>query len=129
MSGKNTNRLFQIWSNTLPDNQDPPFANKDHLYDSIDEIHHGDVPWQSFHLSYTGELDAEPEPWKLAKYDVYYRDPRQIIHQQLGNRSFETEMDYAPKRVFDKAGNRRYRNFMSGEWAWRHVVSIYFVFV
>ncbi|KAK6981199.1 hypothetical protein R3P38DRAFT_3333863 [Favolaschia claudopus] len=44
--------------------------------------------------------------WKTQEYVVHFRDPRL------------SEMDFAPKQVFfdDK---REYKDFMSGNWAWR----------
>ncbi|KAF9035748.1 hypothetical protein BDZ89DRAFT_1090916 [Hymenopellis radicata] len=113
--------LLQIWAADLPPDQDPPFMDAKDMYDTIDLSTLGSVPWDSFNVSYDGELpkNRPPEPWMTAKYDVWFRDPREVLHQQLSNQDFAQEMDFAPKRVTDKDGRRRYQDFMSGNWAWR----------
>lgn len=123
MSANNINDLLELWTATLPCDQDPPFANKQGLYDTIDNIGLGDAPWKSFSVSFNGELhEADTTSWKHAKYDVWYRDPCTVLHNQLENRNFASEMDFAPKEVRDEDGKRRYSDFMSGDWAWRQAV-------
>jgi hypothetical protein len=64
-------------------------------------------------------------PWKLNAFDVWYRDPREVLKAQLSNRDFANEMDFAPKIVIDQQKRtRRYQDFMSGEWAWEQAVSV-----
>jgi hypothetical protein len=80
-------------------------------------------------MKYGGDLGTgEPEPWKVASYEVFFRDPREVLRQQLGNPDFAEEMDFAPKRIFDVRNDgdpkRRYQDFMSGNWAWRQAVSL-----
>ncbi|KIL57999.1 hypothetical protein M378DRAFT_87088 [Amanita muscaria Koide BX008] len=126
--------LMQIWARKSARSGmdvDPPFANCDELYATIDSIEHGDIPWQSFVASYSeSDADASPSedpaaepddaPWKHAAYDIWFRDPLAILKQQLSNRDFAGEMDFSPKRVLAKAsGKRRYHDMMSGNWAWR----------
>jgi hypothetical protein len=41
--------------------------------------------------------DGGPIPeWMDAKYELWYRDPRKIIHNLLANPEFVSGMDYAP---------------------------------
>ncbi|KIL54650.1 hypothetical protein M378DRAFT_92135 [Amanita muscaria Koide BX008] len=100
---------------------DPPFADCDELYAMIDSIEHGDIAWESFNVSYSGEVTTENDaPWKHDSYDVWFRDPLAVLKQQLSNREFSHDMDFAPKKVREKrTGKRRYQDFMSGNWAWR----------
>lgn len=56
MSANNINDLFQIWVSTLPNDKDPPFINKWHLYDTIDQIELEDAPWHSFSVSFNVEV-------------------------------------------------------------------------
>ena len=122
MPGAQINELFQIWASHK--GQDPPFADKDELYSTIDDTVVGNVEWQSFTMYYDGDDDAqeEPAPWKSRGYDVWFRDPKEILHRQLGNPDFAGEMDYTPKRLFDNNKKRYYSDFMSGNWAWRQAV-------
>ena len=107
-------------------NCDPPFANAQDLYATIDATEVGDIPWQSFTVSYKTEEDEDEidAPWKLKEYDVWFRDPHAVLKTQLARRDFAEEMDFAPKQVRDReTGARRYQNFMSGQWAWDQAVN------
>jgi len=93
MSASNINELLQIWASTLPDDEDPPFVNKQHLYDTIDKIELGDAPWRSFSVSFDGEVaEGDATPWKQATYDVWYRDPHVVLKNQLKNPDFANEI-------------------------------------
>lgn len=124
MSAKDIDKLLQLWAATLPDDQDPPFADHGDLYSTIDATALGDVPWESFSVTYDGDLpeDGPVEAWKQAEYKVYFRDPRLVLHNQLANADFKDESDWAPKQVFDTGGKREYCDFMSGNWAWGQAV-------
>ena len=94
---------------TLPEDQDPPFVSKKHLYDTIDAIEVGDTPWNSFSVSFNGEIpEGNKTPWKHAQFDVWYRDPRLVLHNQVANVDFSTEIDFAAKEVTDENDTRRY---------------------
>ena len=125
MSASSINELLEIWAATLPENQDPPFLNHRHLYDTIDAIEVGDAPWNSFSVSFNGEIpEGDRTPWKHAQYDVWFRDPHLVLKNQLANTDFATELDFAAKEVTDENDTRRYTDFMSGNWAWRHSVCL-----
>ena len=98
----------------------PPFADKKDLYDVIDSTPLGDVSWQSFSVTYQGEKppDSVPE-WMDGSYEVCYRDPRDIIRNMLANPDFDGETDYVPYRDFDVDGHREWKDFMSGDWAYK----------
>ncbi|KAG6809100.1 hypothetical protein H0H92_001623 [Tricholoma furcatifolium] len=121
MSNMDLNDLLQIWAATLQDDPDrvPPFMNNRHLLSVIDSIPLGDIPWQSFSVSYSGEVGDDAPLWKKKTFEVFYRDPRAILHSQLGNTDFASEFDIAPKQVFDSHGKRCYQDFMSGNFSWR----------
>ncbi|KAJ6607747.1 hypothetical protein B0H10DRAFT_1956000 [Mycena sp. CBHHK59/15] len=67
----------------------------------------------------TNPCPGDVTPWKTQEYVVHFRDPRQVLHQQLANPDFKGEMDFAPKQVFGEGDSREYQDFMSGNWAWR----------
>jgi hypothetical protein len=123
MSGTLINDLLQIWASTLSEDQDPPFVSKNDMYNTIDELDIGDAPW-CFSVKFNGEIkDGDTTSWKHKSFEVWYRDPRIVLHNQLGNRDYAHEMDFVPKDVRDEDGKRRYSDFMSGNWAWRQAVS------
>ncbi|KAF8323650.1 hypothetical protein F5887DRAFT_1207891 [Amanita rubescens] len=110
MPKSSISRLMQIWACKLDDPDDePPFLHAEDLYDTIDAIELSDVAWQSFSVSYNGTVrEGEDAPWKRASYELWFRDPLQVLKNQLANRDFAKEMDIAPKK-----------DLMSGQWAWR----------
>ncbi|KAI0069429.1 hypothetical protein K474DRAFT_1580037, partial [Panus rudis PR-1116 ss-1] len=119
MGNRKVDELMQIWSDSLPEGQSLPFADHEHLLNVIDSIPLGDVAWQTFSIKYEGELPESGEipSWMEKEYDIWFRDPRDVIRQQLSNPDFAKHMDYAPKRVY-RDGKREYEDFMSGNWAW-----------
>ena len=117
--------ILHLWGLSLaPHGDDPPFADHQDLYKTINSTPIGDAPWKSFRVKYTGNRPPEDPPsWMNQTYDVWYRDPRAIIKNILSNTDFNGEINYAPHRDFMEDGSRRYKNFMSGDWAWEQVVS------
>lgn len=124
MSATNINDLLQIWASTLPEDDNPPLTSTNSMKSTIDSTEVSKVPWESFSITYNGPVEPGPDvaPWKTKAFDVWYRDPRQILHNQLGNRDFDGEIDVSPKRVFDCNNKRHYMYFMSGNWGWRQAV-------
>ncbi|GLB41297.1 hypothetical protein LshimejAT787_0905120 [Lyophyllum shimeji] len=118
MSASNLDKLLTLTTALNPD-RPPPFSGHQHMYGLIDAIKQGDVPWQSFSVTYQGQLpDSQPVPsWMLEKYEVWFRDPLEVLENQIGNPDFDGQIDYAPKRL-SRNGKRRYRDLMSGNWAW-----------
>ena len=132
MSEGNISELMQIigeWAWTHFDKDaEPPFTDAKDMYQTIDASKHGHIPWRSFSLSYTSEDSEDSEtdaPWKRKTFEVWFRDPQDVLKMQLGNRDFANDMDFAPKEIKDsKTKARRYRDLMSGRWAWRQAVRL-----
>jgi hypothetical protein len=125
MSAGNIDMLMELWAAGMATHGDePPFADHCDLYETIDVIQvGGDVPWQQFEISYNGERPATDVPsWMEHSYEVYFRDPRQLLLEVLANPSFANDFDYTPMQQFTPDGTRRYENFMSGDWAWKQAV-------
>ncbi|KAJ7799547.1 hypothetical protein B0H14DRAFT_2387992, partial [Mycena olivaceomarginata] len=119
MSAGAIDELMQNWAARPNSAGDPPFADHEDLYNTIDATKIGHVPWESFTVRYNQPIaPGDGTPWKTQEYVVHFRDPRKVLHQQLANPDFKSEMDFAPKQVFVD-GKREYEDFMSGNWAWR----------
>ncbi|KAF5374647.1 hypothetical protein D9615_009021 [Tricholomella constricta] len=118
MSANNVDRLVNIISALYPD-ESPPFDSHTHMYSLIDSIKQGDVAWQSFSITYQGAVpESGPIPtWMREKFEVWFRDPLEVLENQIGNPDFKDGIDYTPKRIFKK-GKRRFRDLMTGNWAW-----------
>lgn len=118
------NQLLDIWSATLVPHDDlPPIIDHQDLHAQIDAIELGNVPWKSYTAQYQWlRPESGPIPeWMTTEYQLWYRDPRQVIHNILANPEFTSGIDYAPHRDFQDE-KRQYSNFMSGDWAWDQCV-------
>ncbi|KIJ06930.1 hypothetical protein PAXINDRAFT_91248, partial [Paxillus involutus ATCC 200175] len=57
--------------------------------------------------------------WMNDTFDVWYRDPHEVVKNMLANADYKDEMDYAPFREFSSEGDeQQWQDFMSGSWAW-----------
>ncbi|EMD36485.1 hypothetical protein CERSUDRAFT_95785 [Gelatoporia subvermispora B] len=125
MSSGDYKILSKLWAATLARHGDePPFKNSKKLHQRIDSAPLGDLPWDSMQFWYH-DTDAESEPtpgptpgWKTECYDVWYRNPRDVVRNLLSNPDFDGEFDYTPIRDHTEDDGLRRRDFMSGDWAW-----------
>ena len=125
MSAGNIDTLLDLWALSMEKHDDfGPFSSYDNMYSAIDDIKHGDAPWKSFKTSYAGELGPDAPSWQLQDYDVMFRDPDIVIRNMLDNPDFDGLFDYAPYVDLDKAGNRKWNEFLSGNFSWRRAVSV-----
>jgi Plavaka transposase len=124
MSATDIDTLLGLWADSLLEYDGVPLFNSHReLYKTIDEAKAGDVPWSSFKVKYEGPLPVEEPPsWMLTEYDVWYRDPHEVVKNMLANTDFDGEMDPAPFRHYNINGDREYQNFMSADWAWNQAV-------
>lgn len=124
MSAANIDLLMELWSKEGDDT--PPFSGHKDLYNTIDASTLGDIPWERATLSYQGEVpeDGEVPEWMTAGYEIFYRNPHEVVKNMLEDTTFAGVFDYTAYREFDHDGNRRYENFMSGDWAWQQSVSL-----
>ena len=124
LSKKKVNHLLELWAATLvPHGVSPPITNHMDLLRQVDSITLGNVPWESFDLSYDGPLPetTRPPEWKVKKYETWFRNPRDVIKGILSNPAFDGHIDYSAYREF-RDSKRQYCNMMSGDWAWRQSV-------
>jgi len=121
---KKIDHLLELWAATLvPHGVPPPIADHKDLLQQIDSIPLGNVPWECFSLSYNEplpETTRRPE-WMTTEYEVWFRDPREVIRGILTNPEFDGHIDYSAYREFNDL-KRRYSNMMSGDWTWQQSV-------
>lgn len=82
MSNSDISNLMNLWAaDLLAEGREPPFADHNDLLNVIDSSVRGDVPWQSFKVSWQGDIPegSRPSHWMKKSYDVWYRDPREVI--------------------------------------------------
>ncbi|KAH7930534.1 hypothetical protein BV22DRAFT_1191146 [Leucogyrophana mollusca] len=127
MSEGHMNVLFDLWAATLAKHDEgPPFADHKDLYNIIDSTRVGNVNWQGFTVQYQGERpDEDVPPWMNGEYDVWFRDPHEVVRNMLANPDYATEIDYTPYREYSTADDKRqWKDFMSGDWAWQQADEI-----
>ncbi|KZP34143.1 hypothetical protein FIBSPDRAFT_906343 [Athelia psychrophila] len=118
MPGTQIDDLMNLWS--AKEDAEPPFTNKEDVYETIDSTTLGDAPWESFSVKYQGlEPEEGSAPWMEQEYDVWCRNPRTVMRNQLANPDFDGEIDYQAKQTFAADGQREYSDMMSGNWAWQ----------
>ncbi|KAI0732760.1 hypothetical protein C8Q72DRAFT_773966, partial [Fomitopsis betulina] len=122
MSRGDISTLMDLWAASLiAFGAQPPFANTADMLAVIDSIQHGDAPWCSFTVQYTGPLPANGDmpTWMTQVYTVWTRDPCTLVRLLLDNEDFDGEIDYTLYCEMDEEGQQRLTNFFSGNWAWR----------
>ena len=128
LSQKKINKLLELWAATLiPHGDSPPIVNRQHLHRQIDAIKLGNIQWENTVLKYDGPLQptTRPPEWKTTGYDVWYRNPREVIKNMLARTDFDGHIDYAAYQEFS-GEKRQYSNLMSGNWSWRQSVCLHF---
>lgn len=116
---------MDLWAASLHIyNDSPPFTSADDMLSVIDSTDIGGVPWDCFQVGYTGTIDGNSPSWVHDKYEVWFRDPRQVIHEMLANPEFAAGFSYAPVRDFVNGIERQYSDYMTGNAAWRHAVRV-----
>ena len=131
MSASDINFLLSLWGASLATHGGvPPFLKATHLYETIDSTPLGGVAWESFSLQYNGPQPENNVPsWMRAEYDVWFRDPRTLVHNLLSNRDFKSDFDYAPFQERTVDGLHRFYDFMSSNWAWNQAVGLRYIFL
>ncbi|KAJ2922285.1 hypothetical protein H1R20_g14806, partial [Candolleomyces eurysporus] len=82
MSAGNVDHLVQLLAELYP-NDDPPISGHEELFALIDSIKEGDMAWDSFSITYTGEDPSEL--WMKQPFEVWYRDPLKVLEDQFSN--------------------------------------------
>ncbi|KAG2031370.1 hypothetical protein BDR03DRAFT_986436 [Suillus americanus] len=121
MAASQIDHLLDLWASTLAKHNDKPlFGDHRNLYNIIDSSPFRDVKWQNFTVTYDGERLADNiKPWMDNKYEVWFRDPREVVRNMLANPTYASEMDYRPYREYSTEGDKwQWKDFMSGNWAW-----------
>ncbi|KAJ7750542.1 hypothetical protein B0H16DRAFT_1842627 [Mycena metata] len=125
MSSKNIDELLEMWALSMMKHDTlGPFHDYKHLYETIDATAVGDAPWKCL---LTDPVDPSPDApaWARQQYEVWYRDPDIVIANMLDNPDFDGAFDTTPYVRVDAQGRRRWSDFMSANFAWRHADQIH----
>ena len=64
-----------------------------------------------------------------AEHTVWFRDPRLLFKMMLENPDFQNSFNYAPFWQYNMHDQHHYKNFMSGNWAWKQAISTHSCFI
>lgn len=129
MSASSVNELMEIWDTYMePHDAYSPYTGTRELLATIDSSRLGDAPWYQLNITYDGDAGPFSPSWMSASYEVWFRDPVVVARNMLNNPDFRDEFDYAPYIELGRDGQRRWTDFMSGNFAWRHAVSNTIIF-
>ncbi|GBE89318.1 predicted protein [Sparassis crispa] len=121
MSQPDIDYLMELWGLSLMKHGSlGPFDSYDHMYAVIDEIGEGSAPWKCFVSQGEENLPPNAPNWRREEYQIWYRDPQTVIANMLDNPDFTGEFDAAPYIHLDPSDKRRWGDFMSGNYPWRH---------
>lgn len=131
-SKANVDFILQLLSTTLRvqgGDEGATFDSSRDLYATIDALKVGDTAWQSCTLSHCGERDDNSPSWMFEDQEVWFRDPHEVAKNMLANPDFNGHFDCIPYQEYGPGGtasdrDRRWRDFMSGDWAWDQAVSV-----
>lgn len=127
MSQADVDKLMELWAASFLQagmDSGAPFADHVEMHDLIDSIRHGDAPWFSFKIKYSGEIPEDnPPKWMTDTYEVCARDVNLVVANLLKNTDFNGEFDYIPYKELDSSGDQRYCDYFSGALAQKHAVS------
>ncbi|TFK84740.1 hypothetical protein K466DRAFT_496044 [Polyporus arcularius HHB13444] len=96
-----------------------PYDSADDMYETIDAVPYGDLPWSTFELKYTGPITPHTPPWKIKTYTIHTRDALRVVESIAGSADFDGRWDYVPYEEYSAPGCRRYADVMSGTWAFK----------
>ncbi|EIW78065.1 hypothetical protein CONPUDRAFT_34808, partial [Coniophora puteana RWD-64-598 SS2] len=120
-SARKIETQLDFWSAVCaPLGTTPRWQNTKDMYETIDQIGVGGVPWHIYKVRYQGSIPSNSPPkWMSQTYELCVRDTRAVIHEQLASPEFKEHINYSPYRHFNHDGKRVFSNLMSGEWAWK----------
>ena len=105
-----------------------PFSKHEELYAKIDAITVGDHPWHKISIrSYKPLPDGSVSSWMTTEFEVWYRDPLQLVHDLISNPDFANEFDYTPYQEYSSDEAHCFRDLFSDNWAWKQAV--WFVYI
>ena len=98
---------FELERFSSRNRNDAPFGTHRDLLSTMDAINVGDLPWHSFKVRYTGEVDENSPTWKRETYTIYARNTLDIFRSLLQNTDFKDQFDYRPLEEYVAPAKRR----------------------
>jgi hypothetical protein len=101
--------LLDLWAASLiwagADSSQVLFTDHCDVYRTIDNTPLGDIKWRLFLVKYTGGIpDEGPTPWMTESYDVWFRNPHQVVRNMLTNPDYAAEVNLTLPQVCNRNG-------------------------
>ncbi|KAH9954878.1 hypothetical protein BGW80DRAFT_1439609 [Lactifluus volemus] len=125
MSASNVDMLMDLWEIFMDGSGvSAPFRSHQHMHAVIDSSPLGDVPWQCLTTGFSEDITRDAPNWQQMAYEVWFRDPNEVIRVMLDNHDFSGQFDVCPYIELDVNNKRRWANVMSANIAWNHCDAI-----
>ncbi|KAH9957482.1 hypothetical protein BGW80DRAFT_1185947 [Lactifluus volemus] len=125
MSASNIDTLMELWETSLGIfGASAPFQSHRHMHAVIDSASLGDAPWRCLVTGFSEDVSRNAPTWKQMAYEVWYRDPDEVVRLTLDNPDFSGQFDVCPYIELDVNDKRRWANVMSANIAWNHCDAI-----
>ena len=99
-----------------------PWKTAKDMYEMIDAVQTGSLPFKTYRFSYTGPKPSTPPSWMEEVYELDARDVLAVVRDQLATSTFKDQIDYVPYQEFNSKNERIWSNIMSAQWAFRQAV-------
>ncbi|KAN0140688.1 hypothetical protein V8E53_001515 [Lactarius tabidus] len=93
-----------------------PWKTAKDMYEPIDAIQTGSLPFKTHRLFYEGLKPSTPPHWMEEAYE--------LDAYQLAMSGFKDQFDYVPYKEFNNKGERIWSNLMSAQWAFKQVTTV-----
>ncbi|KAH9974793.1 hypothetical protein BGW80DRAFT_1490177 [Lactifluus volemus] len=121
MSATSIDLLMELWASSMDGfGTSSPFRSHQHMYATVDSSSLGGVTWRCLVAGFSESIPRSAPSWKRTDYEVWYRDPDEVVRTMLDNPDFDGQFDMRPYIELDKRGKRCWSNFMSANIAWNH---------
>jgi hypothetical protein len=93
------NKGLDLWlASVLKASNDTPlpWASAKEMYETIDSIQEGNVPFKTIQFKYLGPLPPNPPRWMTQSYELCTWDSCKLLHNQLATTDFADAFDYRP---------------------------------
>jgi Plavaka transposase len=124
MSATSVDLLMELWALSMDGfDASSPFRSRQHMHATIDSSSLGGVTWKCLVAGFSESPPRSAPSWKQTDYEVWYRDPDEVVRAMLDNPDFDGQFDMCPYIELDKCGKRCWSNLMSANIAWNHCIS------
>ncbi|KAJ7201558.1 hypothetical protein GGX14DRAFT_536142 [Mycena pura] len=125
MSADVISELMEVWAlDKQKYDANAPFTGPEDLYETIDSTALGDAPWKCL-VTEPLAIGTDAPAWARQSYTVWYRDPEVVASNMLDNPELDGLFDPAPYVEVDQNEERRWSDFMSANFAWKHADMIF----